>query len=250
MLRSRRSSGESRAWYEDKNQDTIFYLFIALFFIELIVGGIAFFYGIIHARPEIPGGPPIARFPWLVWALSAVLAPVAFLLIVHLTGSLISSTIKQDPSDSPDSLEKEELPEGMRRFYAAVRHAPAVVVLLAILLLGTSLFFVDGALTAVKHLLVNLVPYIPWLAVSFAALLAICFVTHAILVYRQRKMENEYAWRREVLEKTGMVITDNSTRTLSLEQEPKSALPQSTITVAALPSGTPKDEDDTQKMPH
>ena len=28
------------------------------------------------------------------------------------------------------------------------------------------------------------------------------------MVYRQRKMEQEYAWRREVLDKTGIVLLD------------------------------------------
>lgn len=220
------SDRQDKPWYADKNQDSLYYLLIAVFFIELIVGGVAFFYGIIHAEPESPGGPPMARFPWLIWALASVLAPVALLLIVHLTGSLLSSTLKRD-QEKLDPKSSEELPEGMRRFYAAIRHAPTVVILIAILLLGAVLFFVDGAFALLSRLFENLVPYIPWLAASIAALLAVCFITHAIMVYRQRRMENEYAWRREVLEKTGLVITDSNSRTIPLNGATPGALPNS-----------------------
>ncbi len=102
----------------------------------------------------------------------------------------------------------EHLPEGMKRFYASVRHAPTLVVLLGILLCGVALFFVEGALGALKELFHALVPYIPWLAGCGGGLLAFCFLAHALMVFRQRKMENEYAWRREVLEKTGLVLVD------------------------------------------
>lgn len=224
------NSGDQSPWYAGKNQDTIFYLLIAVFFIEMIVGGISFFYGIIHAQPEMPGGPPVARFPWLYWALSAILAPVGLLLLVHLTGSILSSTLKRDGEGAGAGLDKgDELPEGMRRFYASVRHAPTIVILLAILLLGAALFFMDGAFAVIARLFENLVPYIPWLVGSLAALLAVCFITHAIMVYRQRKLENEYAWRREVLEKTGLVITDKGSQPLSIENMHKGLLPSAAV---------------------
>lgn len=231
------NSENSRPWYAGKNQDVLFYLLIAVFFIEFIVGGIAFFYGIMHARPEVAGGPPVARFPWLYWALGAILAPVGFLLIVHLTGSLLNTTLNREEREKslkPD--ESDELPDGMRRFYAAVRHAPTVIILISILLLGAALFFMDGAFVFLKDLFIKLLPYIPWLAGSLAALLAICFITHAIMLFRQRKMENEYAWRREVLEKTGLVLTDKDSQPLSLENLNNHTLPAA-MNKAELPEG-------------
>lgn len=199
-----------KPWYAGEHQDALFYLLIAIFFIELIVGGVSFFYGIMHAAPETPGGPPMARFPWLTWAIAAVLAPVGLLLIVHLAGTWLSRAItrEESPQGSPD--DGEHVPDGMKRFYASVRHAPTLVLLLGILLLGAGLFFIEGAFGAIMELGHVLVPYIPWIAVSAASLLAVCFLAHAFMVYRQRKMENEYAWRREVLEKTGLVLVDKS----------------------------------------
>ena len=205
-------------WYAGEHKDALFYLLIAVFFLELVVGGVAFFYGIMHAAPETAGGPPVARFPWLAWCLAAVLTPVGLLLIVHLAGTWLSRTLtreeaqaaESDAARGPADQDQENLPEGLRRFYAMVRNAPTLVVLLGILLLGAVLFFAEGALSALGRAGVALIPYIPWIAGSIAALLAVCFLGHAWFVYRQRRMEQEYAYRREVLERTGMVLMDKS----------------------------------------
>ncbi len=220
-----------KPWYAGKNQDTIFYLLIAIFIIEMIVGGIAFFYGIMHARPEMAGGPPVARFPWFYWAIASFLAPAGFLLIVHLTGSILSSSADKKDGETP-----EEVPERLRRFYASVRYAPAIVILTGILLSGLSLFFIDGAFSLLKQFLGQLAPYIPWICGSLAILLAVCFITHAIMVYRQRKLESEYAWRREVLEKTGLVITDKGSIPVSIEATKSQALPAAR-SIGELPQG-------------
>lgn len=223
-------AGKKVAWYAGEHKDALFYLIIAIVFVEMAVGGVAFFYGIMHAAPEVPGGPPMARFPWLAWIIAAILGPVALLLIVHLAASWLSRTMEEASHEAEASgAAMPELSPGMRRFYAAVRHAPTVVVLTALLLLGCALFFIDGALTMLANLGSVLVPYIPWIAGSVAGLLAICFLAHAILVYRQRKMESEYAWRREVLEKTGLVLLDKN----------HAALPQNASRDIAAVSGNP-----------
>lgn len=198
------------AWYAGKNSDALLYLLIAIFFVELIIGGAAFFYGIMHAAPETPGGPPMARFPWLVWGLCAILCPVGLLLLVHLVGTWLSGAIDRVENGGESDSEKDAayMPEGLRRFYAMVRNAPLLLVLTAILLLGAALFFIDGAFGALVALFHDLLPYMPWISASLAGLLAICFLARMILVYRQRKMEHEYAWRREVLQKTGIVLVD------------------------------------------
>lgn len=210
-------------WYAGEHRDALFYLLIAIFFLELVVGGVAFFYGIVHAAPESPGGPPVARFPWLAWSLAAVLCPVGLLLIVHLAGTWLSRTLTRELAPLGENAaeaktadpDENELPQGLRRFYAMVRNAPTLVVLLGILLLGALLFFAEGALSGLGRAGLALIPHIPWIAGSLAALLAICFLGHAWFVYRQRRMEQEYAYRREVLERTGLVLMDKSCVALS-----------------------------------
>lgn len=227
-----------KPWYAGEHQDALFYLLIAIFFIELIVGGVCFFYGIIHAEPEVPGGPPLARFPWLAWGLSAFLAPVALILIVHLAGTWLQGALTKDEKAEAAGTDDEHLPEGMKRFYASVRHAPAIVLLVAVFLCGVALFFVEGALGALMELFHALLPHLPWLAGGVAALLAVCFLVHAVMVYRQRKMENEYAWRREVLEKTGLVLVDRASVAL-----PQDAAQQALIAPEAKALGPVLDVD-------
>lgn len=242
---------KQKPWYAGEHQDALFYLLIAIFFIELIVGGVAFFYGIIHAAPEVPGGPPMARFPWLAWGLAALLSPVALLLIVHLAGSWLSGALTREERETAGSgLDDKHLPEGMKRFYASVRHAPTFVLLLGILACGVTLFFVEGALGALMEIGRALVPYIPWLAGSAAALLGICFIAHALMVYRQRKLEQEYAWRREVLEKTGLVLVDRASVALPQDSEQKALVAPDAVgpvldVEKALPPA-PEDNDNPQ----
>lgn len=200
----------NRAWYAGKNSDVLLYLLVAIFFVELIIGGAAFFYGIMHAAPETPGGPPMARFPWLVWGICAILCPVGLLLLVHLVGVWLSGAIDRIENGGESDPEKDAayMPEGLRRFYAMVRNAPLLLVLTAILLLGAGLFFIDGAFGALVALFHELLPYMPWISASLGGFFAVCFLARAVMVYRQRKMEQEYAWRREVLQKTGIVLVD------------------------------------------
>lgn len=196
-------------WYAGPYKDALTYCMVALFLVELIVGGVAFFYGLVHAVPETPGGPPLARFPWLGWSLAAVLAPVALLLIVHLAGTWVAHMLGREDGAASGTADSH-VPPQVQRLYAIIRNAPTVVLLLGILLLGAALFFVDGAFSAVMRLGTALLPYIPWLAGSFAALLAVCYLGQRWFVYRQQRMQEEYAWRRQVLERTGIVLMDKS----------------------------------------
>lgn len=232
-------------WYSGEHQDALFYLLIAIFILELAIGGIAFFYGIIHAVPEYEGGPPVARFPMLAWAAAAILTPVALLLIVHLTGSWLSGYLKgENLQNKKADISDADIPKSLKRFYASVQHAPVIVLFMAILFLGGALFFVDGAFSALTKFGNALVPYIPWIVISFSALLAFCFLIHAIMVYRQRKMENEYIWKREVLEKTGLVLIDKQNTALAgenIQGEPR-ALP--VLDIKALPEIDKEDSDE------
>lgn len=209
-------------WYAGEHKDALFYLLIAIFFVELAVGGVSFFYGIIHAAPEAPGGPPVARFPWLVWAIASILAPVALLLLVHLAGTWVARSLTHDQEAAEAQTGDGELvPDKMKRFYASVRHAPTLVILLGIMGLGCALFFVDGAMGVLAEFGRALIPHLTWILAILGALLAIFFVTHAIMVHQNRKMEHEYAWRREVLHKTGLVLVDK--KSMALPQDPGQA---------------------------
>ena len=180
--KSRSAQGE--AWYAGPYKDALIYLMVAIFFVELVVGGVSFFYGVMHAAPEVPGGPPLARFPWLGWAVAAVLAPVGLMLIVHLSGTWVSRYLGREDGQRAEAqagaqnADDEQVPERLRRFYAIIRSAPTVVLLLGIMLLGAGLFFVDGAFSALVRLGGALTDYIPWIAGSLAAMIAVCYLVH------------------------------------------------------------------------
>lgn len=208
---------EERPWYADSRREPVIYLLAAIFFLELIVGGVAFFYGLVHAAPELPGGPPVARFPALGWAVAALAAPLFLLLVVRLGGELLAGTAGNGEEGAG------AVPPRVRSFYAAARNAPAVVLLAGLLGLVAALLLADGALEALKSLWRDLMPHLPWLAGSVCGLLAVLYIAHRWFVYRQRRMEEEYAYRREVLERTGMVLADKSC--VCLPQAPEPAPP-------------------------
>ena len=229
-----------RHWYKGENRDTIIYLLIAIFFLELIIGGIAFFYGIMHAKPSLAGGPPEAQFPILGWAIGAVAAPVALLLIVHLSGLWVSNTLERERQPGKPGSERM-VPKRLRYFYACVQHAPTVVILLGILLLAAALVFVDGMFSAVLAFGAALKPYIPWIAGSIAALLAACYLGRLLLIYRHRRMEQEYAYRREVLEKTGIVLVSKGSIPLNRGIEPLQAVDGGGYALPPGPAYTPEE---------
>ena len=209
-------------WYATRG-DTVIYLLVAVLLVEMVVGGVCFFYGLMHATPATAGGPPNIAFPWLIWAVASVLAPVGLLLLVHLAGTWISRTL--DREDAPTAgAGKAEIPERLQRFYAMVNTAPTVVLLLGIMLLGASLFFVEGAFSAIMHLLEGLSAYVPWIVGSLAALLAVCYLAHRYFAFRRLHMEREYAFRQEVLERTGIVLVDKHTLPLTQNENQRALL--------------------------
>ena len=234
-------SVESAAWYAGPYKDALIYLMVAIFFVELVVGGVSFFYGVMHAAPEVPGGPPLARFPWLGWAVAAVLAPVGLMLIVHLSGTWVSrylgreDNMRSEAQDGTQRADDEQVPERLRRFYAIIRNAPTVVLLLGIMLLGAGLFFVDGAFSALMRLGSALTEYIPWIAGSLAALIAVCYLVHRWFMYRHHRMQQEYEYRREVLERTGIVLVDKGCIPLPQNEVQRLALGGQVVEAKALP---------------
>lgn len=223
----------AKVWYSGEHRDTMLYLLVAVLIIEMVVGGVSLFYGLIHSIPDPnggPGSPRIAQFPWLAWAVASVTAPVAFLLVVHLAGRFIFRTMEREERDYGDGQEHGETPEKMRRFYAIVRSAPTVVLLLGILLLGAAIFFIDGItgelLRLVHTLASSLGTHLPWVVGSFAGLILLLYLLNRFFAFRQAKLEHEYAFRREIFEKTGLVLVDKGTVPLSQNPEQNLAIAQ------------------------
>ena len=191
------------------------YAVAAVFILEMIIGGAALLYGIMRAAPETAGGPPVIRFPWLGWGVASLAAPVVFALLARAVAGLFAG-----PGDA--SGDDALIPEKVRRLYAIANRAPAIAGLACALGLAAALFFVDGAFRVAADLAASLAPHLPWIAASVCALLSVYVIVRGVLAYKGRKLEREYAWRREVLEKTGLVIGDRQSAVVS---DPARALP-------------------------
>ncbi len=194
-------------WYHKQHKELLFYLSIAIFMLELVVGAVAFFYGIIHAEPGIDGGPPRFQFPWLGYALGAILAPAALLLIVHLAGVGLFRSLRGKRIEEDEAWQKE-LPERLRKVYAIIQGAPTAVLLVGILLLGVALFYVDGAIQMLLQMVSGLKAYLPWIIGGLILAWCVAYLGRTWFAYRTKHMQEEYAFRREVLERTGQIIVD------------------------------------------
>lgn len=211
-------------WQDRQHRDLLFYLSVAIFFLELVLGVVAFLYGVIHASPGVDGGPPRFQFPWLAYLLAAVLTPAALLLIVHLAGvGLFRSLRGQDQ----DEAWRQDLPQRLRKVYAIIQGAPTVVLLVGILLLGAALFYIDGAMTALFRLGTTAEKYLPWIIGGVVAAWCVGYVARTWLNYRTKRLEAEFEFRRQVLERTGVIIVDRGSMQLPMggaELDPARAL--------------------------
>ncbi|MDD2967531.1 MAG: hypothetical protein PHN64_08665 [Desulfovibrionaceae bacterium] len=224
----------SAVWLESQHKDLIFYLAVAILMLELIVGGVAFFYGLIHATPDPQGGPPQFQFPWLGYALAAVLTPAALLLIVHLAGVGLFRSVNKDK----DEAWRQDLPERLRKVYAIIQGAPTVVLLVGVMLIGAAIFYIDGAMQALYRLAAAAEPYLPWIIGGIVLMWCVGFGGRTWLRYHNKRIEEEYAFRREIFEKTGTIIVDQGAMHLPMN-----------ASATALPAGTAVDEGNNGALP-
>ncbi len=223
-------------WNDKQYTDLVFYLFIAILLLELVVAGVAFFYGIIHATPDPNGGPPRFQFPWLAYALAAVLVPAALLLILHLFGFDVFRTARSN--DDNDETWQNELPTRLRKAYIVIKNAPTVVLLVGILLLGAGLVYVDGAINALFALSKEITQYLPWIIGAIVLVWCVGYAGRMWFAYRTRRLEEEYAFRREIFERTGQIIVDRGAMQLPPAEQNIKAIEGATIggtTIEALP---------------
>lgn len=243
------SASKASHWAESRHKDIIIYLLVAIFLLELAVGGASAIYGIMHAEPVTPGGPPLPRFPWLGWGLSALLLPVGLLLILHLSGLLVARTLErpdggeqgddgQTSGQAAGQAAASPLPPHVERFYSIVRHAPTVVILLSLLVFGGLLLFVDGLVETLGRLGGAMMVYLPWIVGGLVIFLTVCYVTRQFFLYRHHQMEREYAFRQSVLERTGIILLPDGKTPLEIPPAALNALPAGEQS-AASPAGRP-----------
>jgi low affinity Fe/Cu permease len=207
---------------EAQSKDMVFYLSMVIIFVEMLITLVALCYGIITAKPPASGGMPQFNFPWLTYFIALGVAPAVLLLMVHLTGVGLLRSLR---GHEDDNAWQEKLPNRIRRVYSLIQGAPVVVLLLGVILLGMLLFFVDGALGILMRMAQSIEQYLPWIIGGIAGIICVGITARHWFAYRSRKVAEEYAFRREVLEKTGVIIVDKGSMPLPMGDNQQYALP-------------------------
>lgn len=201
------SSPPSPPLSEKQRRELWLYIAASIAAVELLAIVGALFYGFMGAGVGEHG----FAFPWLHWAAMAVVVPALILLLVHFADvGLFGARARGDG----DQEWQRHLPERVQRLYRIVKGAPVAVVLLSVVALGAGLMTIDGALGLVLGFAAALKPHIPYIVVSVAALLAVATLAVVWLNFRTRRLIAEYQFRREVLEKTGVIIVDKDSTAL------------------------------------
>lgn len=201
------SSTPASALSEKQRRELWLYIAVTIGAVELLVAVGAIVYGFMSSGSD----QRAFAFPWLYWAGLAVTVPALILMLVHFADvGLFSPRAGKDG----DQEWQRHLPERVQRLYRIVKGAPVAVVLLAIVALGAALLTIDGALGLVRDFAAALKPHLPYIIVALAATLSIVVLAVVWLNYRTRRLIAEYQFRREVLEKTGVIIVDKDSTAL------------------------------------
>lgn len=192
---------------EKQRRELWIYIAVSIVAVELLITVGAVLYGFMSGSGT---GRNAFVFPWLTWGALAVVSPTLILLLVHFA----DVGLFRAPGAEAEQEWQKHLPQRLQRFYRVIKGAPVVVVLLGIVLLGAALMTLDGALSALMGLASSLEPYIAHIVIGLAAILCVFILSAVWLSYRTRRLMSEYAFRREVLEKTGVIIVDKGSTPL------------------------------------
>jgi hypothetical protein len=191
---------------EKQRRELWLYIGVSIAAVELLVAVGAMFYGFMGSSAE-----RVFAFPWLTWGAISALAPALLLLLVH------SADVGLFRAPAGAASEKEWqmlLPQRMQKLYRIIKGAPVVAVLVGIVALAGALLTLEGALSALKEVGQALRPHVPFIVGGIAALASVIVVAVAWLNFRTRRLIAEYEFRREVLEKTGVIIVDKGSTPL------------------------------------
>lgn len=197
------SLGLSLSDREKKNLLT--FLSIGIILVEFAVTIAAVCYGIIKAQ-KLPDGTVEFRFPWIPYSIALILAPVVIMLVVNIIGMGFGRFFKGDPHMSEEQM--RILPKRLRRLVDLSRGLPSIILLGGMVLLGAALYYLDAVIQAILRIGDHVEVIAPWVMVGLVAAWCLSYLVRMWFLYKTRRMQEEYAFRREVLERTGIVIVD------------------------------------------
>lgn len=219
------NTGHEPSFQADKRKRELWlYLSVSIAAVEVLIFVACLLFGFIATPQPEPGKIPHIAFPWLSWAATSIIVPSIILLAVHMAVGLFTPR----KAHQQDEEWGKHLPERLQKAYSILMRAPAIVLLGGIIGLGATLLTLDGALQALENLLLAFKPYLLHTLAGVGLLIALFGVSAAWLSYRTRRLYAEYEYRREVLEKTGLIIVDHRSQLINPADSALSALPPST----------------------
>ena len=187
--------------YTEKEQKTAFlYVVIAIVLLEFAATVGAIVYSITNAERSASGMMRF-NFPWLEFLIMAALIPVLVMLVLHVVRLGLNHGNEGEHLDAA-------VGGRVATFFALVRGAPSVILFTGLVLLGAAIYYLDGVMALLLKLGDSFDTVAVWGIGALAAVLCVNAVARAVFAYKTRQLEAEYAFRREVLEKTGTVLLD------------------------------------------
>lgn len=194
--------------FSEKEQKRLFlYLVIGIVLMEMAVTVGALVYSITGAE-RLPSGMMRFHFPWIGYLVSVVLVPALVMLVIHLLSLGFTRTLEGDGTRDFGAGGEGAVSGRVGTFYALVRGAPTVILFAGFVLMGAAVYYLDGVMALLLKLGDSFQTVAIWLVAALAGAWTVSTVVRMFLVYKSRQMEAEYAFRREVLERTGMVILE------------------------------------------
>lgn len=200
------SMGNLGAMLSVKEQKSLlFYIAVGIILVEFAVTVGALITGIAGAE-QLGHGKVQFNFPWTGYLVTVVVAPIIVILLVNLIGMGFYRAVHGEPAMNAEQF--DQMPEKARNFFSLVRGAPTIILFGGIVILGAVLYYLDGVMSLLLKLGDSVETLVIWGTCGLVIAWCLSYCARMWLMYRTRRLEEDYAFRREVLERTGMVILD------------------------------------------
>lgn len=229
------ANGQStpRSPFSEKDEKALFLnVTVGIVLLELAVTVGAVVYSIANATRTAPGMVRF-NFPWIGYLVTVTLVPVLVMLVLHLVSLGFSRTLGRDNADTCGQPDAEAvLGNRAAKFYALVRGAPTVILFAGFVLMGAAVYYLDGVMALLLKLGDSFQTVAIWGIGALGVAFCVNAVARAVLAYKTRQLEEEYAFRREVFERTGTILMSSRQIALPPQNGPSSLPP-------ALPAALP-----------
>lgn len=175
-------------------------VFVSAFFISIA----AVCYGIIVTPPAGPGVIPTIRFPWVGWFAGMLVSTASILGFAQYTAGKNSG----EWANEAERAWASQLSGKTLKVYCVIKDAPLFMVCFALIALGATILVIDGAFGLVSGIVLALVPYAPYFVGGVTAFAIAIATLMAWFRHASNRLAAEYAFRREVMEKTGVILLD------------------------------------------